>query len=195
MKQFATVSLLVLMIFSLCACNTTKNIANSESILSWHSTEDWRANYETRSTDAVVAELKEHFEENREEIERIALAMFQDYRECSYGFHAKREKLYTRTSDGDIDFSKPIKSETADLIAKYYAKGFSDSQAIFIDNSYCYTDADVCEFCYDAFLADNGLLTELRLLYCEEDNATRYPYYDYIILDNHWQICVIAYAY
>ena len=165
--------------------------------------EDWRDRYEVRDTATVVAELKEHFAENREELEQIALAMFRDTENTEkypYGLFGSWGKLYTWDSSMDVDFSNPLESETADLIAAYYAKGFSEAQHIYIDKDLYYVRQEVCVFSYNAFLEDDGVLTKVNLLYCEEEKLEEekpfgFPPVQIISLDDHWSICVVDYPY
>ena len=121
--------------------------------------------------------LKAHFEENREELEKIALAMFRDSKEYPYGLYAKMGNLYTGNPSNmeEIDFANPIESETADLVAAYFAKGFSETQDIYIDRDLYFVRQDVCIFSYDAFLEDDGVLTQVNLMYYEEEDILTFP--------------------
>ena len=172
------------------------NTEDTETITATEAETSWQDNYEVRDTNTVVAELKEHFVENREELDKIALAMFRDSKEHPYGLCAKMGRLYTvNPSDMELDFANPIESETADLVAAYFAKGFSETQDIYIDRDLYFVRQDVCMFCYDAFLEDDGVLTEVNLMYYEEEDILTFPPAQFIDLDDHWMICVIAYPY
>lgn len=205
-RRMIMITAIALMLL-LCACTQVQNnetntsvtdttkAQNNETSVSVTDTTNWRELYEERSTSVVVEELKEHFAKNREELEQIALAMFQDDREYPYELLVKRGVLHPRSTDGKIDFSKTIESEAADLVAKYYEKGFSVRQDIFMDHSYTYVDYDVCAFCYDAYLEADGVLTEVRLLYSETEIPEGTVSPEFIILDEHWQIYIIFYPY
>ncbi len=192
MKQRIIIIAVTVFMLLFCAC---AQVQNNETSVSVTDTANWRENYVERSTKVVVEELKEHFVQNREELEQIALAMFHDEREYPYGVLAKRGVLHPMTADGEIEFAKTIESETADLIAKYYEKGFSVCQDIFIDHYKTYVDYDVCVFCYDAYLEADGALTEVRLLYSETEIPEGTVSPEFIILDEHWQIYMIFYPY
>ena len=172
------------------------NTEDTETITATEAETSWQDNYEVRDTNTVVAELKAHFEENREELEKLALAMFRDSKEYPHGLCAKMGSLYTRNpSNMEIDFANPIESETADLVAAYFAKGFSETQDIYIDRDLYFVRQDVCIFSYDAFLEDDGVLTEVNLMYYEEEDILTFPPAQFIDLDDHWMICIIAYPY
>ena len=179
MKKHIIVAIISLTVLLMNACTETNNIPSSvsnttevtETVSTTLEETSWQDNYEVRDTNTVVAELKEHFVENREELDKIALAMFRDSKEHPYGLCAKMGRLYTvNPSDMELDFANPIESETADLVAAYFAKGFSETQDIYIDRDLYFVRQDVCIFSYDAFLEDDGVLTEVNLMYYEEED-------------------------
>ena len=204
MKKHIIVAIISLTVLLMNACTETNNIPPSvsnttevtETVSTTSEETSWQDNYEVRDTNTVVAELKEHFVENREELDKIALAMFRDSKEFPYGLCAKMGRLYSvNPSNMELDFANPIESETADLVAAYYAKGFSKTQDIYIDKDLYFVRQDVCIFSYDSFLEHDGVLTSVNLLYYEEEKLFGFPPAQFIDLDDHWSIYIIAYPY
>ena len=201
MKRQIMIVYIIITVLLMSACKQMVDIDNPSSVetVSSIATEtSWRDRFEVRDTATVVAELKDHFTENRDELEQIAQAMFRDDRnteEYPFGLYGSYGKLYARNSTGEIDFSNPIESETADLIATYYAKGFSKTLHIHIGKNLYYVKEDVCIFSYAGFLEDDGVLTNVNLVYYEGDDITTYQPAQFIDLDDHWKICIYAYAY
>ena len=198
MKQVILILFSVFFVFCLCACRQgvetslmTPSIEEEESKIE-QTTAAWRARFEVRDTDEEVRKLQKHFTENREILEKIALGMYKEQRESVLTLCARKGKIYAQDSNSvGFDYSKPIDSETGDLIADYYAQGYSKNQDIFIcEEPLFLNNYNVCVFSYDSFLENDGVLTDVMLLYCEEESPEEFYYNEYVTLNDHWIICV-----